>query len=140
MNLNRFQYLIQCKLEDYGVLSNVTFQRLNQSKSEAYDDVFVERTETDKVWDLFPVRGQVEEDPTRNIYGPGGGETIGDLQVTFYGEQGATEENGFVNYIPDNADFILWGDERFEVTKHERVMPYGNAQQWGWLVTGTRFS
>lgn len=132
INLAQVQRLIQCTLEDSGLLTNITFERINEQLSGEVDKFFAERNKKTKVYDKFIVKGQIDENPRRNIYGPGGGEVQADLTVTFYGDQG---------YTPLWHDYISWdGERRYEVTGRERIFPHGNGLQIGWIVSAKRYN
>lgn len=130
MNLMRLANRVICVLEDSGLLAEVTFKRIDPTLAEPDDDFLFERDDEDKEYLSYEIKAMVEENPKTNIYGPGGGEVIGDLKVTWYGNQ---------HYTPDEADHILWRGDEYEVTKKERLMPSGKDAQLGWTVVGTKF-
>ncbi len=130
VDVTRYLYKVICVVEGSGTLADVTFKRISTETSGEVDEFYGERDREGKIYLNFEIKAHVAENPRQNIYGPGGGEKIADLQVIFYGDQG---------YTPHLADHIVWRGEKYESIGVERIHPTGANEQLGWIVKGRRY-
>ena len=126
-------------LDGFGFLAVVTFKRIDPAASVAADDFYRERAQDDKVYLTWILKGTVDENPRQNKKGPVGAEVSADLIVDLYKLEAEGGSEAGSDYHPLEHDIAHYREIEYDITRIERIHPFGEGEQMGYRVLAKRY-